>query len=438
MKRTKKIISLVLSLIIALCAFSSCAKEEPKPQKKLGLSDSPLAAPEVTKTDEMREDFKIGFICLHADNSTYDKNFIDAINSVQSAFGLTSEQVIIKTNIPEGDDCYVTAKDLAEQGCDIVFANSFGHEEYMLRAAKEYPDVQFCQATGIMAHTEELPNFHNAFAHIYQARYITGIVAGMKLNEMIASGEITKKEAKLGYVGAFSTPEIISGYSAFYLGAKSVCPTVTMQVEFVGSWFDTTQEKKLAEKLIKNGALIISQHTDSLGVPEACEKAGIPNIGYNQCTYDQFPETFLISSSINWAPYLSYIIIQANLGEEIAFDWCGGISEGSIVLSGLNQDLVAEGTLAKIEEVLLSLETDTLHVFDTSKFTVEKKPIDSYLADVDKDENNEPDTEAISKYGYFKESSKRSAPYFDILEIDGITAAEPKYLVEKEETTETE
>ena len=421
----KKVIALALVLVLAVGVFAACSGTGDEEPKMLGMSESPLAAPEIVKDYEIAEDFKIGFICLHDEQSTYDLNFLNAANSVQAALGLTNEQVIIKTNIPEGNECYEAAKDLVNQGCDIIFANSFGHEDFMIKAAKEFPNVEFCHATGTKAHTEGLKNYHNAFASIYQGRYLAGIVAGMKLNEMIEAGTITADQAKMGYVGAFTYAEVMSGYTSFYLGAKSVCPSVTMEVQFTGSWYDPTEEKNAAEALINNKCVLISQHADSMGAPSACETAGVPNVSYNGSTYESCPETFLVSSAINWAPYFNYIIAQVNKGETIDADWCGGIEQGSVVLTGLNQDVIAEGTIAKVEEAITGFRAGTVKVFDTKNFTVDGKALTTYTADVDTDAAFTPDTEAI-KDGYFNESADRSAPYFDV-KIDGIKLLNEKF-----------
>ncbi len=364
-------------------------------------------------------DFKIGFIFLHDENSTYDKNFLEAAEAATEELGLSSEQVIFKTNVPEGNECYESAADLADQGCDIVFANSFGHEPYMLKAAKEFPEVQFCHATGTTAHTEDVPNFHNAFASIYEGRYLAGIAAGMKLNEMIESGEITAEEAKMGYVGAYTYAEVISGYTSFYLGAKSVCPSVTMEVQFTGSWYDEALEKEAATKLLSNNCVLISQHADSMGAPTACENAGVPNVSYNGSTQSACPNTFIVSSRIDWAPYFKYIINAVKGGEEIAVDWCEGFEAGSVALTDVNEDVAAAGTKEAIEEAKAKLIAGEIKVFDTNNFTVGGEKLESYLADVDTDPEYAKDTEAI-KDGYFHESEYRSAPYFD-LQIDGIT-----------------
>ena len=362
--------------------------------------------------------FKVGFIFLHDENSTYDLNFINAAKQACSDLGLTEDQYILRVNVPEGQECYDAAAELVDEGCDIIFADSFGHEPFMIDAAKEFPDVEFCHSTGTRAHTEGVDNYHNAFAHIYQGRYLAGIAAGMKLNEMIEAGEFTAEEAKVGYVGAFSFAEVISGYTSFFLGVRSVCPTATMEVTFTGSWYDETAEKEGANVLIANGCKLISQHADSMGAPTACELAGIPNVSYNGSTVDACPNTFIISSRIDWTPYFKLAIEAAMNGEEIPADWCGGIEEGSVVLTEVNEQAAAAGTAEAIAEAEAKLIAGEIHVFDTSTFTVNGETLTSYMADVDTDQDYTPDTEVISD-GYFHESEYRSAPYFD-LRIDGI------------------
>ena len=397
----KKVLSLlmVLAMVAASCfALTSCGK------KGEDLADA---------------DLKLGFIFLHDENSTYDKNFMDAAREVQKDLGLTDEQVIFKTNVPEGNECYEAAADLADQGCNIVFADSFGHEPYMLKAAQEFPEVQFCHATGTTAHTENLANFHNAFASIYEGRYLAGIAAGMKLNEMIENGEFTAEEAKIGYIGAYTYAEVISGYTSFFLGARSVCPTATMEVQFTGSWYDEALEKEAATKLISDNCKLISQHADSMGAPTACENAGVPNVSYNGSTQAACPNTFIVSSRIDWAPYYKYVIDCYENGKEIGADWVGGLEEGSVKLTDINEAVAAKGTKDALKAAEADIKSGKIKVFDTAAFTVEGKALESYLADVDTDENYTPDTEVIID-GYFHESEMRSAPYFD-LQIDGIT-----------------
>ena len=366
--------------------------------------------------EEPAKKVKVGFICLHDEQSTYDLNFINAAKAACEKLGV---EMVLKTGINEDNSCYETAADMASSGCIAVFADSFGHEDYMIQAAKEFPNVQFCHSTGTKAHTEKLANYHNAFAAIYEGRYLAGVVAGLKLNEMIEAGKFTAEEAKVGYVGAFTYAEVISGYTSFFLGVRSVCPTAPMEVTFTGSWYDPTAEKEGAQKLIQGGCKLISQHADSLGAPSACEEAGIPDVSYNGSTKEAGPNTYLISSRIDWEPYYEYAITAAMNGKPIDTDWTGTIATGSVKLTELNEGVVAAGTKEKLEEVQKALEAGTLHVFDTATFTKDGAPLTSYLADVDTDAAFTPDTEVI-KDGYFHESEYRSAPYFDV-QIDGIT-----------------
>ena len=401
----KKIIALLLAVAMLFC-LAAC-----------GGGDT---------NDDTVSDIKVGFICLHDEKSTYDLNFLNGVDEVKKALNLKDEQVIVKTNVPEGNECYEAAADLVDQGCDIVFANSFGHEDFMIKAAKEFPEVQFCHATGTKAHTAGVANFHNAFASIYEGRYLAGVAAGLKLKEMIDAGKITAAQAKMGYVGAFTYAEVISGYTSFYLGAKSIVPEVTMEVQFTGSWYDAVEEKNAAEALIAKKCVLISQHADSMGAPSACEAAGIPNVSYNGSTKDACPNTFIVSSRINWAPYYQYMIECVMNDKEIAADWTGGIKEGSVVLTEVNETAAAAGTAAKLEEVKKGLTEGTINVFDTANFTVGGKALAAdHQADVDTDDAYTPDTKVVEN-GIFKESKFRSAPYFD-LRIDGIKLLNEKY-----------
>ena len=421
----KKILAFLLAAMMVL-AFAACGEDNggtptPTPDVK-GMSADVLPRNAMTPSVEIPADFKIGMICLHDENSTYDNNFIQALRQVQKDLGLSDDQVVIVTNIGEDSSCYDAAVDLAKnKGCKVIFADSFGHESFMKQAAQEYPEVQFCHATGTSSKIANIENFHNAFASIYEGRYLAGIAAGLKLNEMIAAGKITAEQAVIGYVGAFTYAEVISGMTSFYLGARSVCPSATMKVRYTGSWYDQAKEQEAATALIeKDKCVLISQHADSLGAPTACELAGVPNVSYNGSTYSAGETTFIISSAINWAPYFQYIIETVVKGETIAPDWCGTIATNSVVLSGVNQDVAAEGTIEKINEAIKALEAGTLHVFDTASFTVDGKALTEYLADVDGDYTGETN---VIHDGYFDESNAvdfRSAPYFDII-IDGVT-----------------
>ncbi|MCR4925304.1 MAG: BMP family ABC transporter substrate-binding protein [Clostridiales bacterium] len=414
MKKISKVIAIIMSLVLVF-SLAACGANSNKGNSNL----------------------KVGFIFIHDENSTYDKNFIDAAEAVCQELGVTC---LKKTNVPESNKCYEAAADLVDQGCTLIFADSFGHENFIIQAAKEFTNVQFCHATGTQAHTANLSNFHNAFASIYEGRYLAGIAAGMKLNEMINAGKINADEAKMGYVGAYTYAEVISGYTSFYLGAKSVCPSVTMEVQFTGSWYDEAQEKEAANKLISNKCVLISQHADSMGAPTACETANVPNISYNGSTLSACPNSFIVSSKIDWAPYFRYIINSVKNGTAIDTDWSKGYQAGSVALTDVNTTVAAAGTKEAIDKAIADINAGTLKIFDVSTFTVTvdatKKlnasakvdadgHLTSYMADVDTDDAYTPDTEVV-KDGYFHESEYRSAPYFD-LQIDGITLLNAKF-----------
>ena len=391
----KKFIALLLALVMVL-SLTACASGN------AGKNDKAA--------------FKAGFIFLHDENSTYDLNFLNAAKEACEALGV---EYIIKVNIPESEACYDAAAELVDEGCTYIFADSFGHEPYMIQAAKEFKDVQFCHATGTKAHTEKLDNYHNAFANIFEGRFLGGVAAGLKLNEMIDAGEFTAEEAKVGYIGAFPYAEVVSGMTSFFLGVRYVCPSATMDVTFTNSWYDPTLEQEGAVKLINNDCKLISLHADSMGAPTECQNNGVPFVFYNGSAKDACPDTYIVASYINWAPYMTYSMKATMNGEAIDADWVGTLENGGVALKDLNETVAAEGTAAKLEEVKAALLDGSLKVFDTDTFTVEGKALTSYMADVDDMGDFVPETEAISG-GYFHESEYRSAPYFDMF-IDGIT-----------------
>ena len=411
----KKLLSLVLSLALvcgALVGLTAC-----------GDSGNSTGGEE-TK-------LKVGLICLHNSDSTYDKNFIDAFEYACKKKGV---DYIIKTDVPEDEKCSAAAEDLVDQGCDIIFSDSYGHQGFMKGVAAENPKVVFCSATGDTAHTDGLSNFYNAFASIYEGRFLAGIAAGEKLKEMLAENKLVAKnyneagKVLIGYVGAYTYAEVKSGYTSWFLGLRSIVPTATMEVKFTSSWYDYDEEKSAAEALIQSGCVLISQHADSMGAPDACAAAGVPNVCYNvdsrTMTQDaKVSDSYIIASKINWAPYFRYMIDCVKNGVEIDYDWTGTFATGSVELLALNEKVAAAGTQEKLAEVKAQLIAGTLKVFDCSKFTVSGKNITEYLADVDDKGDYKPETQVIKTSNgitYFAESEFRAAPYFDI-DIDGIT-----------------
>lgn len=381
----KKVLSLILVLSMVFM-FSAVASADAIPANEL----------------------KVGLILLHDENIGYDEMHLAGFMAMVEKLGLTEDQYIIKYNIPEAEACYDAAVDLADQGCDLIYADSFGHESYVLQAAAEYPDVQFCHATGYQAAGSGLTNMHNFFTSVYESRYVSGVVAGLKINEMIEQGKITAEEAVMGYVGAYPYAEVISGYTAFYLGARSVCPSVTMKVTYTNSWADMALEKEAADALIAQGCVLISQHADTTGAPTACQAAGVPCVGYNVSMISVAPDSALTSAAVVWGPYYTYAAECMVSGEEIATDWCKGYADGATEIKELNENTIAAGTAEVVAEVEEKLKNGELHVFDTSTFTVNGEVLEdeTYVWD-----------------GYFHESELASAPAFTYI-IDGITVPE--------------
>ena len=402
----------ILALVLVIALVASLAVGLVACNNNGGKSNTLVFGPEDS-------DIKFGLIALHDENSTYDKNFIDAAKAMAEELQV---RVIVKTGIPEDATCYNTAADLADQGCNIIFADSFGHEDHIIQAAKEFPNVVFGHATGTKAHTEKLPNYFNGFASIYEARYLAGIVAGYKLNELKVAGK--QGTPMLGYVGAYPYAEVKSGYTSFYLGAKSVCPDVQMKVKFTGSWYDPTLEGEVASALIKEGCWLISQHADSMGAPNVCKENNIPNVTYNISTKDSCGDSYLVGSKINWAPYFKELVNKVRNGAELAYDWTGTLHTDSVVVLEYG-NTVSEEAKAAVAAAKQELIDGTRKVFDLSTFTKggNELPHD-WMADVHTDPNFTNDTSVI-KYDetndiwYFAESEFRSAPYFNV-DIDGI------------------
>ena len=416
----KKFLALVLTVVMA-ASLAACGNSGTKETQAPASGDSETAAESTAaeSTGETAEkvgegvdvkDLKVGFIFIGDENEGYTAAHYAGAKGMQEALGLSDDQIIIKWNIPEDETCYDAAVDLADQGCNIVFANSFGHESYILQAAAEFPDVQFCHATGYQAAGSGLANMHNYFTSIYESRYVSGVVAGMKLNEMIADGKITEDTAKVGYVGAYPYAEVISGFTSFFLGVRSQCPSATMEVKYTNSWASFDLEKECAESLIADKCVLISQHADTTGAPTACEAAGVPCVGYNISMIATAPTQALTSASINWGPYVTYAVQSIIDGTEIVVDWCHGYAEGADKVTELNEAAVAAGTAEKVKEVEAAIIDGSLKVFDTASWTVNGETLTTY-------EKN--GIEYISD-GYFHESEFASAPAFDIL-IDGIT-----------------
>lgn len=369
--------------------------------------------------NEDKDDFKVGVILVGDENEGYTYAHMEGIEAARVACGLEKDQIIYKYNIGENEACHQAAVDLVEQGCKIVFANSFGHESFLIQTAKEYPDVLFCHATGQTAAKQtDLKNIFNYFTAIYEARYVSGVVAGMKLKELMDNGTVT--DPHVGYVGAYPYAEVVSGYTAFFLGIQSIVPDAYMEVQYTNKWFDLTLEAEAANALMARGCVIIGQHADSTGAPSAIQAAhddgtypNVYSVGYNIDMLNVAPDVALTSPQNNWGAYYTYAIKTAMEGKEMQQDWCYGYIDEAVQISQLGT-ACAEGTQEAVAAVIDKIKNGELHVFDCSTFTVNGEHLTSY----DKSYGFEG-TELIWD-GYFHESEVISAPLFDI-RIDGIT-----------------
>ena len=398
----KRVLKGFLCVVMAVGLFTGCqsAAESAETAKK-------DAGKKAESGQVSKEDIKVGFVYVGDESDQgYTYNFMIGTDEMQKALGLSDEQIIEKPNVGEDSSCETALRELAEAGCNIIFATSFGFEDYVMEVAPDYPDVQFCHATGYKSAASDLPNTHNYFSSVYEARYLSGIVAGLKT-----------QTNKLGYVAAMPYAEVISGYTAFFLGAKSVNPDVTMEVMYTNTWNDANLEAQLAQALIDDGCDVLGQHCDSAATATTAESAGVWHVGYNTSMVDKAPNASLTSARIDWGIYAEYAVDCVLKGKEIDKDWSRGLKEDAVLLTDYNKKLLPEGAETKVEEAKAAIWDGSLHVFDTSKFTVAGKEVTTF--------KNEAGVEFI-KDGYFHEQEAGfggSSPAFAQI-IDGITVKE--------------
>ena len=364
---------------------------------------------------------KVGLILDGDENDQgYSFNFMRGKEEATEALKAKGIEVewVVKYNIKEDSTCEDANLELAEEGCRMIINNGYGHEPFMLKVAPDYPEIDFIGCTSYVSSKDDLDNTHNAFANIYEGRYAAGVVAGMKIQELIDNGEITPDQAVIGYIGAFSFAEVISGFTSYFLGARSVCPDVTMKVQFVGSWGDPTEEGNAASALCDQGCIMISQHSDNTTPATTAQSNGAFHTGYNNDMSDVAPEASLIGTRINWAAYFEYAIEKIANGEELDQDWTGGFADNAVVMTELNEAIAAEGTTEKLNETIEALKSGEIQVFDTSTFTVGGEELTTAFA-LDTDGDFVNDSEEAVYDGAFHESVFQSAPYFAIT-IDGI------------------
>ena len=410
----KRILSIILVFVFALsCCFALAA---------CGKSTEEGSGTEVTS------DLKIGLILVGDDTEGYTKAHMDGIKDAAKELGIADDQLIWKYKIEETDAVTEAGKQLINDGCTYIFSNSYGHQDYMLGLAKENPDIHFVSMTGDTADKNGLDNFSNAFTRVYESRYVSGVVAGLKLQELIDAGKVADKNKdgdniRIGYVGAYPYAEVVSGYTAFYLGIKSIVPNIVMDVQYTSSWFDFDKEKAAAELLMNRGCIIIGQHADSAGAPTAVQEAFkkgevVYSVGYNVSMLDAAPDAALTSASNNWKVYYKFAFEKALKGENIPTNWAEGYNQDAVAITELGTS-VAEGTQEKVDETIAKIKSGELKVFDTSTFTVGGAEVtEAFATDTDGDWVNDKDNVVYD--GYYHESDVRSAPAFN-LRIDGIT-----------------
>lgn len=436
----KKLLGILLSAVMVF-SLAACGSSASSQSSSAATADS-AASSEAASTEAAASDLKVGVILVGDETEGYTAAHMKGIKAAAEKLGMTDDQIIWKYKVPESAECSDAAEDLVGQGCNLIVSNSYGHQSYMDEVASKYPDVTFVSMTGDFAALTGLDNFKNAFTNVYESRYVSGVVAGMKVKELVESGALTPDtqadsftadgKVKIGYVGAYNYAEVVSGYTAFFLGIKSVYPDVVMEVMYTNSWFDIDKEAAAAEALIANGCVIIGQHADSTGAPAATQKqkdAGriCYSVGYNIDMLETAPTAALTSATNVWEVYYEYLFKSMMDGETPATDWSEGYNEGAVAITDLGPE-VAEGTAEKVAEVEAALKDGSLHVFDTSKFTVNGEavttaPIDLTFYDYSTGTPvavYQGDTEEAITDGYFSESTLRSAPYFS-LRIDGIT-----------------
>lgn len=395
-----------------------------------GLTGCDNAENETVAID--KADFKAGAIFVGDGSEAYTAALVEGIEKAAKETGLSENQIVIKYSVDDSSACLDAASELVKEGCNIVITGSYSQQSYMQLAASELKNTHFVAMTGDTANQSKLPNFSNAFTKIYEARYISGVVAGMKIKELEEDGKLSdaNKDSvgniRVGYIGAFPYAEVVSGYTAFFLGVQSVVPEVVMEVQYTNSWFDVKAETEAAKALIFDGCVVIGQHTDSKGIPVAIQDAlqkgtEVYSVGYNVDMLSVAPDAVLTSATNDWSVFFTYLFNAVINGEKVATDWAEGYETGAVAITELGQSCAA-GTQEKVDETIAAIKEGSLHVFDTGRFTVEGKVLESYRIDLDGDllcDDNNEDAEAI-KDGYFHESELRSAPAFDI-RIDGIT-----------------
>ena len=317
---------------------------------------------------------RVGFVYSEDESTPYTANFVKAQRALEDEYG-DRVQVMVKSNVLNRES-EQPMRELIRGGARILFINM--DTDIPITLAREFPDVQFCQVSLPSISMEGTPeNYHTFNGEIYQARYISGIAAGMKLRQLLDSGALLPQDALVGYIGANASTEVISGYTAFLLGVRSVAPEATMRVRYTGSWSNYAAEKEQTRELIDEGCVIIAQHVNTTAPAVACEEAvsagkTVYHVGYHQSMMDIAPSCALVSIRTNWAPYVIQAVRAVMSGTAIentveahehGRDLSAGFESGWVELMELNKFIAAEGTQEKIDNAIEGLKKGKIRVF---------------------------------------------------------------------------
>lgn len=313
------------------------------------------SAQKKTEETEAKEKIKVGVIHLTdpAEGSGYTYTHDLGIQGMQQNLGLSDDQIIRKINVDDADKKATekAIKECIDEGCNVIFATSWGYMEKVAEMAEKYPDVYFSHGTGYMSNGK---NFNNYFGRIYQARYLSGIVAGMNTTAN-----------KIGYVAAMddSNSEVTGGIDAFALGIYSVNPDAKVYVKVTNSWYDPKAEKAAAKKLLDMGCDVITQHCDTSYPQTMAQEKGVYGIGYNSDMSKEAPEACLCSVIWNWSAYYTTAVQSIMDGTWDGSNYYGGMNENLVGITEL-ANFCKEGTVEKVEEAKKKILSGENGVFD--------------------------------------------------------------------------
>ena len=396
MKRKQKILATAITCLLVLAAVSVFTGFWSRQPREVNL--------------------KVGFICSEDESTPYTYNFLQGQYALTELYG-DEIQVYVRSNVHQ-NVVEESMRELIRKGCSIIFINE--DTETPVKLAPEFPDVQFCQISMPTISTEgQAENYHTFNGEIYQARYVAGIVAGMKLREMLDSGALLPEDAVVGYVAANNSAEVVSGFTAFLLGVRNVAPEATMKVKYTGSWSNYPKEKEAAQQLIDEGCVILSQHTNTMAPAIACEDAfsqgnKVYFVGYHQSMMDVAPSCALVSIRTNWVPYILQATEAIQMKEDIenvvrghlhGNDISAGFEEEWVQMLELNKHSAAQGTEERVKRAISAFQKGKVEVFKGEYIGV----------------NPDDPEDTIDLSRGFDECKKSSSPSFRYILKDVIT-----------------